>query len=127
MMNGFVVFLASAALLMKAIWELAKITDLCMSTKYNLESRSIMSCAIDKYGKSLWNKEQLNFAGYVDASEERADHERFVNYLRANPTGVEVLHMWVDKRLVAQLVHYPLVIPCVTTAAGLLSYLLSSL
>merc|ERR1712014_128723 len=99
MLAGVVVAIVMAVLLYSAVQELAAITDMCMSS-HSL-SRSIMSTSIARFGKTRWNAKQLERAGYEDARDERAEHETFVNYLRANPTGIQMGKVLIDTGVVS--------------------------
>eukprot|EP00913_Durusdinium_trenchii_P031922 g29897.t2 len=70
--------------------EMASITKMCMSTATKTPMTSILASAIAASGKSPWkNDAGCKSVGYNDLADERADHARFLQYLRTNRAGVE--------------------------------------
>ena len=100
--------------------ELASITRMCMSTAST--SQSIVSLAIARSGPSPYSPSEIKNAGYGGVDDERADHARFLAYLKINQCGVEMFGVLIDSGLILG------VLANVATAfLALLSYLLATL
>ncbi|CAK9045295.1 unnamed protein product [Durusdinium trenchii] len=107
-------------LMSSRLWELASITQMCMST--TTETSSILSHAIAKSGTSPCSQTSLKTAGYSSFAEERADHSRFLTYLMVNRTGVEMFGVLIDSQLITRFLAQ-----ATTGFVALLSYMLANL
>ncbi|CAK9054831.1 Ankyrin-2 [Durusdinium trenchii] len=103
--------------------EMASITKMCMSTATKTPMTSILASAIAASGKSPWkNDAGCKSVGYNDLADERADHARFLQYLRTNRAGVEVRGVLIDSNLIGRVYLH-----CGTGFLALFSYLLANL
>lgn len=94
-----------------------------MSTATKTPMTSILASAIAASGKSPWkNDAGCKSVGYNDLADERADHARFLQYLRTNRAGVEVRGVLIDSNLIGRVYLH-----CGTGFLALFSYLLANL
>eukprot|EP00439_Symbiodinium_sp_Y106_P082928 s74_g22.t1 len=71
---------------------------MCMSTAST--SQSIVSLAIARSGPSPYSPSEIKNAGYGGVDDERADHARFLAYLKINQCGVEMFGVLIDSGLI---------------------------